>query len=67
LFKNAIEPWKFELNPTKNNDGLKDRRYLYSPFEYEKSIIIIKFTIKEYINGQLGNKLYSLEAIDTKL
>jgi hypothetical protein len=67
LFKNAIEPWKFELNPTKNNDGLKDRRYLYAPFEYEESIIVVKFTIKEYVNEQLKSKLYSIEAIDTKI
>jgi hypothetical protein len=29
LYANAIEPWQFELNPAKNNDGLKNRRYLY--------------------------------------
>ena len=28
LYENAIESWRFELNPAKNNDGLKDRRML---------------------------------------
>ena len=28
LFFNSIEPWKYELNPNKNNDDLKARRYL---------------------------------------
>jgi hypothetical protein len=66
LFTNAIEPWKFELNPAKNNDGLKDRHYLYAPIQYENDIIIIKITVKEYIDEKLANKLYSIEAIDTK-
>jgi hypothetical protein len=66
LFKNAIEPWKFELNPGKNNDGIKERHYLYAPMGYGKEIIIIKFTVKEYLDENLKNKLYSIEAIDTK-
>jgi hypothetical protein len=66
LFKNAIEPWKFELNPGKNNDGIKERRYLYAPMGYGKEVIIIKFTVKEYLDENLKNKIYSIEAIDTK-
>jgi hypothetical protein len=67
LFKNAIEPWKFELNPEKNNDGLKERRYLYAPFMYEEALIIVKCTVKEYLDEKLENKLYSIEALDVKI
>jgi len=66
LFINSIEPWKFELNPFKNNDGLKERHYLYSPIEYEGSIVFVKITVKEYIYDWLENKLYSIEVIDTR-
>jgi len=63
LFSLAIEPWEFELNPNKNNQGIKARHYLYAPFEYQGSIRIVKFTVKEYQAG-ITNKLYSLEALD---
>jgi hypothetical protein len=66
LFINSIEPWKFELNPSKNNDGLKERHYLYSPLKYEGTIMVVKITVKEYINDQLENNLYSIEVINTK-
>ena len=66
LFINSIEPWKFEFNPSKNNDGLKERHYLYSPLEYEGTIMVVKITVKEYINDQLENNLYSIEVINTK-
>ena len=66
LFINSVEPWKFELNPSKNNDGLKERHYLYSPLEYEGSIMIIKITVKEYINDRLENNLYSIEVINIR-
>jgi hypothetical protein len=61
-FSNAIEPWFFELNPNKNNEGLKARRYLFAPMEYQGRIVIIKFTVKEYHGAE--NKLYSIEALD---
>jgi hypothetical protein len=61
-FSNAIEPWLFELNPNKNNEGLKARRYLFAPMEYRGRIVIIKFTVKEYHGAE--NKLYSIEALD---
>jgi len=62
FFPNAIEPWLFELNPNKNNEGLKARRYLFAPMEYQGRIAIIKFTVKEY--HKADNKLYSIEALD---
>ena len=67
LFSNAIEPWSFELNPEKNNDGLKARHYLFAPMSYCEKIVVAKITVKEYINPNLANKIYSVEAIDTKL
>jgi len=62
FFSNAIEPWLFELNPNKNNEGLKSRRYLFAPMEYQGRITIIKITVKEYHSEE--NKLYSIEALD---
>jgi hypothetical protein len=65
LFLNAIEPWFFELNPNKNNDGLKIRHYLYAPLKYGKRIVVVKITVKEYENQSLASKIYSIEVIDT--
>jgi len=62
FFANAIEPWFFELNPNKNNEGLKARRYLFAPMKYQGRIVIIKFTVKEY--HKADNKLYSIETLD---
>ena len=67
LFSNAIEPWKFELDPRKYNENLKDRRYLYAPMEYKGRIIPVKFTVKEYKQTGLDKRLYSLEAINVDL
>jgi len=61
-FSNAIEPWLFELNPNKNNEGLKARRYLFAPMEFLGRIAIIKFTVKEYHKAE--NNIYSIEALD---
>jgi hypothetical protein len=61
-FSSAIEPWLFALNPHKNNERLKARRYLFAPMEYHGRIAIIKFTVKEYHGAE--NKLYSIEALD---
>jgi len=61
-FSNAIEPWFFELNPNKNNEGLKARRYLFAPMEFLERIAIIKFTVKEYYKTE--NNIYSIEALD---
>jgi hypothetical protein len=40
----------------KNNEGLKSRRYLFAPMEYQGRIAIIKITVKEYHTDE--NKLY---------
>jgi hypothetical protein len=63
LYANAIEPWKFEMNPNKDNDGLKDRYVLYSPLKYETSIIPVKITVNEYLDPKVPRKLYSIETI----
>jgi len=67
LFFNAIEPWEYELNPNKNNDELKARRYFYAPLEFDNKIIPIKLTVKEYKDTTLGKRLYSIEAINDEL
>jgi hypothetical protein len=64
LFSNAIEPWRFELNPNKNNQDLKERRIFYAPLEYTDRIILVKTTVKEFTDPARGIKIYSLEAID---
>jgi hypothetical protein len=67
LFAHSIEPWRFELNPNKNNDGLKDRRVLYAPMEYAERILPVKLIVKEFLDQSAGAKLYSIEAIDFDL
>ena len=63
LYSNAIEPWKFELNPYKENTGLKARRYLFAPLEYNGKFTVVKITVKVFEGADLQNKLYSIEAI----
>jgi hypothetical protein len=67
LFAHAIEPWKFEVNPEKNNQDLKERHYLYALMYFEERIITVKFTVKEYIDERVGTKLYSIEAVDAEV
>ena len=67
LFSNAIEPWEFNLNPSKNNENLKNRRYLYAPMEYNGKICPVKFTVKEYKQKDQKKRLYSIEAIDVDI
>jgi hypothetical protein len=67
LYTNAIEPWRFELNPNKNNNGLRDRRILYAPMDFADQIIPVKLTVKEYLDPLAAAKLYSIEAIDFDL
>jgi len=67
LYSNAIEPWKFELNPNKDNTGLKARRYLFAPMEYNGKIAVVKITVKEYEGTDLQNNLYSIEAVNVDL
>jgi len=67
LYSNAIEPWKFALNPNKDNTGLKARRYLFAPMEYNGKIAVVKITVKEYEGADLQNNLYSIEAVNVDL
>jgi len=67
LFTHSIEPWRFELNPHKNNDGLKDRRILYAPMEYSERILPVKLTVKEFLDPLVSAKIYSIEAINFDL
>jgi hypothetical protein len=67
LFSNAIEPWEFELDPNKNNEHLKNRKYLYAPMEYDNRIMPVKFTVKEYKQYGLSKRLYAIEAIDIEI
>jgi hypothetical protein len=62
LFFNAIEPWKFEIDPRKPNVQLADRRFFYSPMEFKGRIVPVKMTILEFQNKDVN--LYSIEAID---
>jgi len=64
LFTHSIEPWRFELNPHKNNDGLKDRRILYAPMEYAERILPVKLTVKEFLDRSVNAKIYSIETIN---
>ena len=67
LFAHSIEPWKFELNPNKNNDGLKERHILYAPLECAKRIIPAKITVKEFLDPNVSAKIYSVEVINFDL
>jgi hypothetical protein len=62
LFLNAIEPWKFEINPRKPNVQLVDRRFFYSPMEFKGRIVPVKMTVLEFRNKDIN--LYSIEAIN---
>jgi hypothetical protein len=39
--------------------------YLFFLLQYEGSIVLVKITVKEYMNDQLDNNVYSIEVIDT--
>ena len=67
LFNNAIEPWKFELDPRKNNDNLEERIYLYAPMEFYKQILPVKFTVKQYKQKGGEKRLYSIETINVDI
>jgi len=60
-------PKKFALNPNKDNTGLKARRYLFTPMEYNGKITVVKITVKEYEGAGLQNKIYSIEAVNVDL
>jgi hypothetical protein len=67
LYSNAIQKWEFALNPERNNEGLKERRYLYAPMEYGESILPIKITVKEFKDSAKGKRIYSIESIDVEI
>lgn len=60
-------PKKFALNLNKDNTGLKARRYLFAPMEYNGKITVVKITVKEYEGADLQNKIYSIEAVNVDL
>jgi nucleoid DNA-binding protein len=67
LFRNGIKPWEFDLNPNKENKGLKARSYLFAPMKYGEKIVLVKLTIKEFKDPNKGTRLYSCEVIDRDL
>jgi hypothetical protein len=67
LFVNALEPFKFPLNPDKRNENYQEVRRLYAPMAFEGRIIPVKFTIMVMRNEKEGKRVYSLEAIDADL
>jgi hypothetical protein len=67
LYTNAIEPWNFEMNPDKNNDGLVSVRRLFAPMEYENQIVVVKITVKEMKNINDGNRIYTIKTLDVFL
>jgi hypothetical protein len=67
LFSNAIEPWRFELNPAKNNDNIAEIHRLYAPLRFNDKVITVKITVKEMKSKREGNRIYSIEAIDTEI
>ena len=62
LVKNAIKKWDFRLDPNKDNEGLKDRSYLYAPMKNKGRIVPVKLTVKEF--EKKGSRLYSSQVID---
>jgi len=54
LYANAVEPWTFELNQNKNNDGLAGIRRLFAPMEHEGDIAVVKITAKEMKTPKTG-------------
>jgi hypothetical protein len=59
--------WKFELDPNKNNENLKDRKYLYVPMSYNSRVIPIKITVKKYKEKESTERIYSITAIDVDI
>jgi hypothetical protein len=66
LFKNAIEPWEFEMHEDRDNQALKTRHVLYAPMEYKGRILPVKITVKEY-KEKMNKKINKLEKPDTKI
>jgi hypothetical protein len=66
LFKNSIEPHRFELDQSKDNHDLESIRYLFSPMSRNEEINPVKITVKE-LKDQKGTYLYSGERIKSDL
>jgi len=64
LYSNAIEK-TFPLDPGKNNTGIAERKFLFSPMKYKDRIVPVKFTVLKYDNKD--QNLYSIEAIDVDI
>ena len=67
LFSNAIEPFRFPLNPEKRNENYREVRRLYAPMAFAMQIIPVKFTVMIMRNEKEGKRIYSLEAINVDL
>jgi len=67
LFSNAVEPFKFPLDPDKNNENYREIKRLYAPMDFKGRIIPVKFTVMIMQNKKEGKRIYSLEAIDVDL
>jgi len=62
-----VRLWKSELDPNKVNDSLEDRKYLYSPMEYNNRIVPVKLTVMKYKDIKAKKRLYSIQAINANL
>jgi len=67
LYSNAIEPWNFEMNPNRNNDGLVSIHRLFAPMEYEGIINVVKITVKEIKNPNNGSRIYTIKTLNVFL
>jgi hypothetical protein len=54
LFPNAVEPWKFGMNPEKSNADIKAVRRLYAPMYFNGKIIPVKITVKEMKTSKMA-------------
>jgi len=64
LYGNSIEPWTFEMNSNKNNDGLVGIHRLFALMEYAENMIIVKITVKEMKNPNDGNRIYTIKTLN---
>ena len=67
LYTNAIEPWSFQMNPSKNNDSLISVHRLFAPMEYKEQIVVVKITVKEMKNPKDGNRIYAIKSLNVFL
>jgi len=67
LFKHAIKPWEFELNPDKDNSDIEDRYYMFAPINKNGKLFPVKITILKHNDDEKGTRLYSGEIIEYEL